>query len=101
MDNKVYSELLGSIELADEDFYFKGVELTNENIFDESKKLQNCTDVKKLQYIINHLYDLLDDVDTLTDMCKNDDKTYRFLAEKLQKQKNEVIDSDGYELFIK
>ncbi len=47
------------------------------------------------------LWQLLDDVDSLDDSCRDDDKLFRERARALQKRRFEVGDSDGYEVIWK
>ncbi len=63
--------------------------------------LSKCTDLKKLRMIVEHLYMLLDNVDTADDLAKDNDKMYRNLAFRAQKKKNEYIITDGYGIFVK
>lgn len=46
------------------------------------------------------LWGMLDDIDTYSDMAKSDEKLYRNLVERKQRQRFELITSDGYDLFI-
>lgn len=51
--------------------------------------------------IIEFLYGLLDDIDTIGDIAKGNDKLYRNMVEEVQKRKSETgIESDGYTLTI-
>jgi hypothetical protein len=51
--------------------------------------------------IISFLFDLIDDIDTQSDVCKGDHKAYRKRVEKLQLLRYETgITSDGYKLFM-
>jgi len=51
--------------------------------------------------IIEFLWQLLDDIDTVSDMVKSDDAAYRKMVEKIQKRRWETgIDCDGYKLDI-
>ena len=45
------------------------------------------------------LWNLLDDIDTVSDITKGDDKGYRFTVELLVARRFEVFTSDGYGLF--
>jgi len=42
------------------------------------------------------LWDLLDDIDTLDDACKDDDAMFRRSVRKLHKRRWEISTSDGY-----
>ena len=59
-------------------------------------------DIKYLQRVVIHLYDILDDIDTADDMAKSDDNSYRKIVQRLQAMKNDsgVNSLDGYNLFI-
>ena len=59
-------------------------------------------DVRYLQRVVVHLYELLDDIDTTDDMAKEHDSTYRKIVQKLQAKKNDsgVSSPDGYSLAI-
>ena len=48
---------------------------------------------------IEYLWDLLDDIDTVSDIAKEDDKLYRRLVESHQRKRFDIgITCDGYEL---
>jgi len=49
---------------------------------------------------LEKLWDIIDDIDTYGDMAKSDDKLYRSLVERRQRQRFEQtgISTDGYEL---
>jgi len=63
--------------------------------------LKKCNDAEKLREIVGYFYDLLDDIDTVSDIAKDNNELYRNLVEKIQEKKNYYIESDGYELFLK
>ena len=63
--------------------------------------LTEFTDVEKLQSAVNQLYMLLDDIDTIGDLAKNNDAFYRRLVEAKQRHKNLFITTDGYDIFFK
>jgi hypothetical protein len=42
------------------------------------------------------LWSLLDDIDTVSDMAKADDRTYREAVERIQRRRFEVGTTDGY-----
>ena len=51
--------------------------------------------------IISFLWKLLDDIDTLDDACRDNDRSFRGLTRKLQKRRWETgITTDGYGLFM-
>jgi hypothetical protein len=46
------------------------------------------------------LWQIIDDIDTYSDMAKSDDKLFRGLVERKQKERFEILTSDGYDLFL-
>ena len=46
------------------------------------------------------LWSIINDIDTYSDMAKGDDKLYRSLVEKKQKERFKYLWSDGYDLFL-
>ena len=56
---------------------------------------------KEWNDIAEYLYTLLDDIDTISDIAKDNDKLYRKLVEKVQQKKSLVADTDGYTLIFK
>lgn len=46
------------------------------------------------------LWQLLDDIDTLDDSCRSDDQAFRSLTREVQRQRFQILTSDGYNLFI-
>lgn len=57
--------------------------------------------VAKMTKIIEQLWEIIDDIDTYSDMCKVDDVAYRQLVENRQKDRWQTgITTDGYGLFI-
>ena len=62
---------------------------------EEAREISIYTDITK------HLWDIIDDIDTYSDMAKSDDKLYRSLVEKKQKERWKLpITTDRYSLFI-
>jgi len=68
--------------------------------------LSECTDVDFLRSQVEHLYQVLDDIDTASDMFKPRldepqtlDNYYRF-TDKQQQRKSERLVSDGYKLYL-
>jgi hypothetical protein len=68
--------------------------------------LSECTDVAILRSQVEHLYQLLDDIDTASDALKPHlaqplslDNYYRFTQNR-QQRKNERLVSDGYKLYL-
>lgn len=57
---------------------------------------------KKLVKCIKDLWDIIDDIDTYSDLAKNDDKLFRHLVERRQRDRfNTGITTDGYTLNMK
>lgn len=54
----------------------------------------------QLRLIAVHLWDLLDEIDTISDMVKFDDAYYRKLVEKKQAQRFAIGNTDGYNVFF-
>ena len=49
--------------------------------------------------IIEYLWQIIDDIDTASDIAKSNDVVYRNMVEKLQKKRwNTGITTDGYKL---
>jgi len=65
--------------------------------------ITELTDVEHLQRTVIYLYDLLDDISTVDDMAKSDDKSYRESVDRIQAKKNDsgVSSPDGYYLQIR
>jgi len=42
---------------------------------------------------------MLDEIDSMSDMVKGDDRLYRAMVEKKQRERFTVFESDGYNLF--
>ena len=50
---------------------------------------------------VEFLWGLLDDIDTVGDMAKDNDKVYRTMVEKIHPKRQQVAESNGYKIFIK
>jgi hypothetical protein len=51
--------------------------------------------------IIKHLWAIIDDIDSASDMAKSDDKLYRGIVERLQEKRWETgVTTDGYSIFL-
>lgn len=68
--------------------------------------LSECEDVKFLREQVKHLYQVLDDIDTASDMFKPCDANkgsfeafYKY-AMRQQARKNDKLESDGYDLHL-
>jgi hypothetical protein len=55
------------------------------------------TDVERLKADVVFLWSLLDDIDTASDMAKNNDASYRARVEQLQGRRHQRVISDGYD----
>ena len=50
--------------------------------------------------MIIDLYQIIDDIDTISDIAKSNDSLYRTLVETKQKERYQIgLESDGYDLF--
>ena len=59
----------------------------------------NVKYIKMQKDIIEYLWQIIDDIDTASDMAKSNDVAYRNIVEKLQKKRwNTGITTDGYKL---
>ena len=68
------------------------------------KPLADCNDIEKLRAISEVLWNLLDDIDTASDMLKpSDEAGYRKFYECTMRnceQRGKHLESDGYELYL-
>jgi len=64
--------------------------------------LDDLNDVDRLRDMVKILWGIIDDIDTYGDIAKSDDKFYRSLVEKKQRDRFEStgIGSDGYKLLV-
>jgi hypothetical protein len=77
-----------------------------ENIFDDIKETDDLErairfifEGKSWEYIAKALYQILDDIDTASDMCKDNLQAFQDMVMKLQAKKNQYLQSpDGYKL---
>lgn len=66
----------------------------------KGKPLDSITDIGLLKSMIIELYQIIDDIDTISDVAKFDNVLYRKLVEMKQKERYQIgIQSDGYDLF--
>jgi hypothetical protein len=63
--------------------------------------LSEVTDSARLRADVEFLWNLLDDIDTTTDMAKENDKWYRARVEMIQGKRHQRVTSDGYNLFAR
>jgi hypothetical protein len=79
--------------------------VSREKKFDNRMRLEKIDSVKKLRHIVEQLYTLLDDIDTLSDMIKPSDiqeyKLFYTAAIKKAESRHMYIETDGYNLFAK
>ena len=72
----------------------------------ESERLReqltaSCAREAKLRGLVTTLWDLLDDIDTASDIAKSDDKLYRGIVDQTQRKRWATgITSDGYTLTL-
>lgn len=66
-------------------------------------RIAECDDVEFLRDAVEKLWQIVDDIDTLNDIARADDKLYRKLVEKKQSQRWEFTEivSDGYYIYRK
>ena len=57
--------------------------------------------IDDLKTITLHLFQIIDNIDTASDMAKGDERAYRRIVEREQARRWEVADSDGYTLVWK
>ena len=58
--------------------------------------LAEIKEVSTLQKMVADLWGLLDNIDTLDDICKGDDASFREKARLMQQRRHKVLTSDGY-----
>ena len=63
-------------------------------------KLEDIKDIDVLQNMVAALWSLLDNIDTIEDIVKSNDKGFREGARKQHLKRHEILTSDGYELFL-
>lgn len=68
---------------------------------DLGKPLNEVNDIERLRADIEFLWNLLDDIDTESDISKYDDKGYRARVEIIQGKRHIRVTSDGYALFAR
>lgn len=62
--------------------------------------IKESEDVKFLRETVDKLWQIIDDIDTMSDIAKDSDKFYRSRIEKIQKRRWHLgIDCDGFDLF--
>lgn len=77
-----------------------GLQLSVQSETEFGMKLKTLTDVELLQRLVRELWDIIDDIDTTSDLAKNNDQLYRNLVHKSQKKRHDFLKTDGYELFL-
>ena len=66
----------------------------------DSQRLDECEDFEFLRNVAGKLWDIIDEIDTTSDIAKENDEWYRKRVEHLQKRRWETgITTDGYNLF--
>lgn len=62
--------------------------------------ISECDDVEFLREAVDKLWQIIDDIDTMSDIAKENDKFYRARIEKYQKRRwASGITCDGYNLY--
>lgn len=59
-----------------------------------------CVDIERLKADVEFLWGLLDDIDTASDIAKNNDRWYRNRVEAIQKKRHQRVITDGHTLFL-
>lgn len=68
--------------------------------FRAGAKITDVRDVNRLQLMVIQLWSLLDDIDTLDDVCKTNVEAFRGLTRVVQTRRHATLVSDGYSLFL-
>ena len=106
-DNKVYGQHSMTIDDTILRFYFsdgkvsamKAISWEEYQYPTEAHKEIHANSYLKIIKERDALWNLLDDIDTLDDMCKNDDKSFRNSARSIQLKRHEILTSyDGRNL---
>jgi hypothetical protein len=67
---------------------------------DELRPGTSTTREAELLALVGALWQILDDIDTATDVAKGDDSGYRSMVEKIQDQRYDTgVNTDGYRIF--
>ena len=67
---------------------------------DERMPISECNDIEFLRKAVDTLWQIIDDIDTMSDIAKESDKMYRAHVEKIQKRRWKVgIACDGYNIY--
>ena len=62
--------------------------------------IENVDKADELRNIAINLWQMLDDIDTLDDSCRDNDKAFRDATRKRQQLRHKFMVSDGYNLFL-
>lgn len=62
--------------------------------------LKEFNDLEVMRSLVCELYGIIDDIDTASDIAKDNEPLYRNLVHKAQVKRHNIIKTDGYELFI-
>jgi hypothetical protein len=84
-------------------FYEKGTNLgvrcSGHKVYPNGKKCYGCSDCQWTKDdVIECLWDIIDDIDTASDIAKNDNKLYRSLVDQYQKKRWKtpvILDKEG------
>ena len=55
-----------------------------------------CDEVERLETIAQGLFAIIDDIDSVDDMAKSDDRAYRAIVNRRQKHRFRYATTDGY-----
>lgn len=67
---------------------------------EQGVQLSDITNPVLLRSMVSDLWELLDDIDTLEDVCKSDDIRFRQYTSRRHKKRFDILTSDGYNLFL-
>lgn len=77
-----------------------GVEATIQKEPNVGEKISECTDIEYLRELAVGLFEIIDDIDTMSDVAKGNNVFYRNRVEKYQKKRWKLgVISDGYDIF--
>jgi hypothetical protein len=97
--NVLINDSLPSVTPIDEGTYVSAEAFEHTS---ELQPLSECNDINFLRFQVAHLYGILDDISTVSDIAKKDDVRFRKLIEEITISKNNYIEilSDGINLKI-
>ena len=63
-------------------------------------ELSKVTDPHLLQRLVVKLWNIIDSIDSASDVAKNNDDLYREIVHKWQKKRHKYVKTDGYGFFV-